>query len=390
MPDNNTNRGRPQTLIISILQVFSVCCFFVGGLFLLIHFKSDLSDLVVSQVTSLFKRDSTDTYWSYAIMFFVGSAILWIVRDSVIRIQSITLNSQDWSRSSTIRLYIEAPLQSLLSITRHLIKRYDESSIAAILRALQPLGVVLAAAALLFTAYGLELSKRERESRIMERGATFRMMVNEKLAVVRERFIERARSTQSNSDGEEIDPADALMYDYELVDTLKLMVNLKAPLDGLGAHLVRIDGLTLKKVSLNNSLFIGSVLTDADFSGSDLTNAIFFGAELRSPNFVGSTLKDSNFVAATVTSGDFRNAKLCGTKFDNGHLMDADFRRAELTDVTFEGTNISDVDFTGSKGLTPPQITNACINRDTRRPKGLPDEWKPQVMEHCPIEWSLF
>ena len=357
--------------IASILQYG---LFFLGSLFLLWHLKDDLSEFFLSKLNNISRTDTDDLYRNLAVICFISTAVIWTINTSLLRMRSTR------------------PEQSLPTL---LIERYRRSGFARVLKELEPLSIILAAIALLYSVYGIHLARLDSDLRMREAHATFLMQTEEKMRDVRKTNLDFIISDKF------VGKDCPMKFDEEWPNTnmsgyLERLATLEVPLNGIDASILPLHRLSLKNIKLKKVNFTFSDLDTADFSAANLKESGFDCANLRDAKFVGrdTNLQDVNFVEAGLYGADFSDADLRRANFSGANLMKTIFSDAILEGAIFSGASIDGANFTGAKYLTKSQISSACIkdrkNRDPKLPIGLPQGWQPKVKRKCPEYRSFF
>ena len=113
------------------------------------------------------------------------------------------------------------------------------------------------------------------------------------------------------------------------------------------------------------------------FQKADLKLADFQMAMLVRSNFTSAQLSEAEFQGANLSGANFGDAQLAGAHFDDAMLHLAIFqkttfgkktslRRAMLYKTQFKGVDLTEVE-----GLTQSQIHMACLDGQTKLPRGL-------------------
>ena len=139
-------------------------------------------------------------------------------------------------------------------------------------------------------------------------------------------------------------------------------------------------------MSANLARFLGMLIISTPLLAS--------ATKLNVPNFNASKdVSMRNFEGVNLATSDFSGSNASGSSFTNAslnysNLSLANFQNTNLTNVTFHLALIEYTDFTGAEGLTPEQLTSACMPRAAQEKKlGLEDfDVKSYVLpEDCKI-----
>ncbi len=118
----------------------------------------------------------------------------------------------------------------------------------------------------------------------------------------------------------------------------------KVPLVGVDASSAFLEGVRLRRASMERA-----DLSSADLRQSDFTNADLTWADLESANFRGARLDGCRFAQANLREADLNGASLAGADLSGAALDDADLRGADLSGITWghlksvKGANIAGV-----------------------------------------------
>ena len=192
--------------------------------------------------------------------------------------------------------------RTLFEPHRSLWSRIEASGPLRALRSLEPIGVVLAVVALLYTAVQFEQDREERE---------------EGRAIQRQTLHALAWQTLENARGKG--------FNAGAVAALKTLRD---------ADFNFMAGIELPRTWLFDADFSGAKLAEASFSEADLTRANLTAAQLTGANLVGTILRR------------------------------ASLREADLTDADLSGADVSGADFTQALGLEQEQLDEACSHPD--------------------------
>lgn len=120
------------------------------------------------------------------------------------------------------------------------------------------------------------------------------------------------------------------------------------------------------RAGLSQGKFQEADLKSADFQMAMLAGADFTGAMLNKAQLQGANLSGANFSEAHLTGAYLDHAMLHLATFRKTDLHGASLRHAMLYKAKLQGTDLTDVE-----GLTQSQINMACLDGDTKLPKGL-------------------
>lgn len=103
-----------------------------------------------------------------------------------------------------------------------------------------------------------------------------------------------------------------------------------------------------------------------DLHGANLSNQCVKGGDLTGANFAGVKALYMCMSLANFTNVNFRNADLTGANLAHSNLTGAD-----LTGTNLDITSIKGADLSRARGLTQPQLDQACADTTTKVPAGL-------------------
>ena len=321
------------------------------------------------------------------------------------------------------------PREKEASRFRRAIERYEETTLAYLLRSLEPFGLVIAVFAIGFAVHELTLtrdeiefnrnvgqatlqeieeSSRSREETTEEiqhgrlsREATLFSLAIERLQVARElenetdeygRIRELAATYVSDnkrycsSIGGESKQYSVRAGQIPLLETL---VHLEIPLNSIQLNDVNLvipryrgtrclaDGIVLEGAQLESANLSNSNLLCANLVDAQLIDARFKGSCLRGVKFKDADLTEADLRNADMRRADLRDTCLAGARLKGSNLLNADFAGANFTGVDLEG-----VDLGGADNLEEEQLDQACASG---RVEGLPRKWKEVKLERqCP------
>jgi hypothetical protein len=117
------------------------------------------------------------------------------------------------------------------------------------------------------------------------------------------------------------------------------------------------------------------------------------GNKINPEGRVDEALRDpTNFRSAILVGADLREAKLCEATFENADLRhakltaacleNADLNRAKLHHAKLQHANLRGARLQKAEGLTPAQISQACIDDNTQLPPKLDRERPKPCQDH--------
>ena len=218
--------------------------------------------------------------------------------------------------------------RALAELVSNCIRWYDATLFALLVKSFQPLGLLIAIAALIYTINGF------REDRVLREATLITMFVEQ------EEIIRKMESSGRGS----------IPTHLIARDIIERMVN-------VGMELSWIDTSDLK-------------LNEASFQGGD-----FAGAQLRGVSLVKTDLSSANFMRSDLNKAKLHAAILRKVDFTEADLRNANFWKADLTDATLTDANIGGAKLKHAVGLTQSQLDLACITSVTgESPPEVPDE----------------
>ena len=122
--------------------------------------------------------------------------------------------------------------------------------------------------------------------------------------------------------------------------------------------------------------FCGAKLSHRKFQEANLESAIFQMAMLAGANFTGAMLNEAQLQGANLSGTNFSSAHLSRADLDHAMLhlalfQNTDFHKTTLRHAMLSKTTFKESDLTDVIGLTQSQINMACVDGDTKLPKGL-------------------
>ncbi len=152
-----------------------------------------------------------------------------------------------------------------------------------------------------------------------------------------------------------------------------------------------LRGANLEKAFLNGanlqeaSLFQAN-LQQADLRGANLQKAVLDwahlekadlrGANLQQADLRGAHLQEADLFQANLQQAFLRGANLQKAVLNGAHLQEADLFQANLQQAYLRGANLQKAVLAGAnltdvKNLTQAQLNQACVDENTKLPKGL-------------------
>ena len=299
--------ARSANVVLTLLFVLS----------LVLHFRVPIGDLLSLPITAFSQARVDAPYLPLGLLFLVVSMVVYIVRISLIWLGSERPHAPSQDPSLAKLLHMPTVVGLLMWLPRHIFDRFIDSSVHDVLRKLEPLGVVVAALALVYAALGLRLANQDSEARRMETQMTFRLMLDDDLATARAPY--KSSMTSRDDPGETNSLTKSCGRDYPmsvisrdpLVSKLENFARFGVPLDRIDATFLPLRDLSLEGAELKSVGFAWSDLQGARFSGSKLENALFFCSGLGNAEFATT---DAN-IRTRLRGADFRFATLAGADF---------------------------------------------------------------------------
>lgn len=279
---------------------------------------------------------------------------------------------------------------------RRLAAWYEDRPFAQLLKAMQPLGILVTAVGLLIAIAALFATIYEiRQSRTV-REATLLVLAMERIAIARESDLGKEATTKSGngkwrcSTGRkqhsaragqipllermvrlDISLRDILLRDTNLVVARTRRERTEEELRGIDLGDANLSYADLRNTNLRNALLSGATLTSARMDRSCLKEAFLIGAHLQRVDLGRSDLDRADLSKTDLTEAD---------------LYQVDFQRATLTGAIFINADLTGADFSRAKGLTQAQLDSACAKSDEPpvdlpRSQGRRLTWKPR---ECP------
>lgn len=199
---------------------------------------------------------------------------------------------------------------------------------------IEPWGILLAIVGLFFAWSEIAEDRAERRQDRHLHEATLFVLASE--------MLQKAREIDSAND-------EAASAQIGQVRALEKAVSSGISLEGINAHLVRLDH---------------GDFTNGDFSHSNLSGATFLGTTFSRANLRNALLSRSIFRPADnrgqlefpdLSETNLTDARLINTQFWFVNLKGANFSRARLDGAEFVGVDLTDVIY-----LTKQQLSKAC------------------------------
>lgn len=119
---------------------------------------------------------------------------------------------------------------------------------------------------------------------------------------------------------------------------------------------VFLENVILKELKIENSKFMGSVLSGANFEKSTFINCNFQGVFMIDSIFRNADISNSNLRHIKARNSNFIGVKAVNCKFDYADFGNADFKSAILKEsdfknVQFENCNFEGANLLGAKNL---------------------------------------
>jgi uncharacterized protein YjbI with pentapeptide repeats len=99
---------------------------------------------------------------------------------------------------------------------------------------------------------------------------------------------------------------------------------------------------------------------------ADLTNQC-----VKHGNLEGAVFDDAKLTLMCMSYGDFKHASFRGADLSGANLAHAELDGADLAGARLTITSIRAADLRHAKGLTQPQLDQACGDADTKLPANL-------------------
>lgn len=145
----------------------------------------------------------------------------------------------------------------------------------------------------------------------------------------------------------------------------------------------------LRRANLVSSEFKGALIRFADFSGSVLNYTTFDKAQIYHSRFNYATLCCRDISDAVFHDSDFKNAYLYEMKlnadFARSNFAHATFKDVDMREVNLYLVNLGDADLSAARGLSPAQLSRACVHDGNLQPK-LPADFAPVTLPVCHSE----
>ncbi|MXY65926.1 pentapeptide repeat-containing protein [Candidatus Poribacteria bacterium] len=213
-------------------------------------------------------------------------------------------------------------------------------SIHCVVKAIEPWSILLVAAALCFTLIQFNSDRKVREAILVG-------LVAERLEATRSLQYEREKFGR---------------FDTGHIRMLEIMTGFGYGLSDWDLSELRLVGIELPGVSMNESDLSCSFLYNANLDGVDFTDAELSLAKLRGARIVGAVFKDAHL--------------------DYAHFRKNEVGNADFTDAKFDNTKLEHLDLGKAIGLTDSQIKNAC-GRDVEFPETIKVK-----LQKCSDEWD--
>jgi len=146
----------------------------------------------------------------------------------------------------------------------------------------------------------------------------------------------------------------------------------------LQAHEEWVDsrGAKGKKADLCEANLRGANLEKAFLNGANLQEASLFQANLQQADLRGANLQKAVLDWAHLQQAYLRGANLQKAVLNGAHLQEADLFQANLQQAYLRGANLQKAVLAGAtltdvKNLTQAQLNQACVDENTKLPKGL-------------------
>jgi uncharacterized protein YjbI with pentapeptide repeats len=147
----------------------------------------------------------------------------------------------------------------------------------------------------------------------------------------------------------------------------------------------RLESGLLRNANLQQALLVGAQLQRADLTGADLRKADLSQADLQEASLFGTDLREAILPWANLEGADLWHTDLQGAKLsrERGQAYRSPLKWVKNTYAEFDPkpttlrnahlrfTDLKGVDLSDVRGLTQEQINQACMNEETKLPKGL-------------------
>lgn len=271
------------------------------------------------------------------------------------------------------------------SILKKLADLYDRTSIAYVLRILQPVSIFLTAIGLVFAAWAVKLSIQAMELSTQEiaesrnvREATLFVMLTERLDIARKRDSDKSATYEFDKEKEKkrwrcSGGSRQLRADVGQIQVLERMNSMGMSLRDIKAHDVNLVVRRRRKPRLPGIELQNAKLFDADLRNSNLRHADLGGAQLVDADLQKTCLEDAllpdaNLTRADAIHADFSGADLTNAKLNDSRLTYARFKRTDFSGADLTNADITGADLYGAKNLEQPQLDKACANSKKQRP----------------------
>ena len=262
------------------------------------------------------------------------------------------------------------------SVLKRLADLYDCTSLAHVLRVLQPTGIFLTAVGLVVAAWALMLSLHEIAESRKVRQATLWVMLTERLDIARAGDAGKSATYESDEQKDEWKctvGSRQLRVEAGQIQVLERMNSLGMSLRDIKAHDVNLVVRRSRKQRSPGILLPNAELIDADLSNSNLRQADLSGANLLDVDLNNSCLRRAKIPGADLTEADAIRADFRGADLSDAVLVGARLRYARFWGTDLSGADLTNADITGAHlrgadGLEQPQLDQACANPKKQQP----------------------
>lgn len=112
-------------------------------------------------------------------------------------------------------------------------------------------------------------------------------------------------------------------------------------LDMPGLSFACLDGLSLHRARLDDSVLIGASLVKTDLRGASLGRTIFDDSDLRGASLIAVWAVGASFRGANLANASFDSANCKGANMDGAICDYVEFWNTDLREASFRGSRLS-------------------------------------------------
>jgi uncharacterized protein YjbI with pentapeptide repeats len=127
-----------------------------------------------------------------------------------------------------------------------------------------------------------------------------------------------------------------------------------------------LNDARLREAYLQRADMSGAQLRSADLKDVSAPDIILHCADLSEAVLTGANMRHADLTDASLRDANLRNANLWGARFTGAQLEDAEFTGAKMSETDLRG-----VDLSKANGLTQSQLSEACMDQNTKLPVGI-------------------